>query len=158
MIEPKEAIEQLMEAGREALEAGRDEAPRIVAERSREAVESVEAGVAAALTAARERLRPEPRRPSAGRMILMGVAAAVAAAVIGIALALIVERAQRWLRQRRPGGRFDPLVREAERASDALEPDERRDDVVAGNAPVAIPVSGSDADTGIEREEESLGV
>src|SRR5687768_12822280 len=87
------------------IEVGREEAPRIVAERSREAVETVEAGVTAALASARDRLRPQPRRPSAARLIIIGIVTAAAVTALGFVLAAVVERAQVWLRQRQAIGR-----------------------------------------------------
>jgi hypothetical protein len=149
-MERLETIERLIEAGREEAPRIAEEAPRFVAERSREAVESVEAGVAAALAAARDRLRPEPRRPSVGRMLVMGLATAIAVAALGIVLAVVVERGQRWLQDRRARGRFDPLVQEAERASDALEPDAGAEPALARNAPMAIPVGPASDDDGVE--------
>jgi hypothetical protein len=137
-MERLETIEHLIEAGRE-------EGPRIVAERSREAVEAVEAGVAAALASARDRLRPEPKRPGVARIVLIGFGTAIALAILGVVIAVAVERVQRWMRAQRRG-RFDPLVREAERASDALELDPSREEesgVTAGQPRVSIPVDAS---------------
>ena len=143
-MERLEAIEQL-------IEAGRDEAPRILAERSREAVNAVEAGLVAALDSARERLRPEPKRPSAGRIVLIGLGTAIAVAVIGFVIAYAIQRLQRMREQR--GGRFGAFVREAERASDALERDSLPDERDAATEPrVSIPISSAkpDADEGLD--------
>ena len=143
-MERLEAIEQLIEAGRE-------EAPRILAERSREAVDAVEAGLVAALDSARERLRPEPKRPGVARIALIALGTAIAVAVIGFVIAYAVQRLQRMREQR--GGRFDSFVREAERASDALERDSLRDESDTATEPrVSIPISSANpgADDGLD--------
>jgi hypothetical protein len=135
-MERREAIEHLIEAGRE-------EAPRIVAERSREAVEAVEAGVAAALASARGRLRQEPSRPGLGRLVLASLLVAVAVTVLGFIAAALVERGQRWLRDRQAGGPDDAIAMEARRASAAVNPDDSVDDDEGPARTVAIPVASS---------------
>ena len=76
---------------------------------------------------------------------------AVAVAVIGFVIAYAVQRLQRMREQR--GGRFDSFVREAERASDALERDSLRDESDTATEPrVSIPISSAnpDADDGLD--------
>jgi hypothetical protein len=97
-------IEQLIEVGRE-------EGPRLIAERAREAVDVLEGGLDVALATVMERVRPEARRgPGIAKLVLVALAVAVTTAVVGFVVARVVE-------QRRAAGR-------------------RR----GGSAPVAIPV------------------
>ena len=142
-MERLEAIEHLIEESRE-------EAPRIVAERSREAVEALEAGIAAVVGSARDRLRPEPRRPRVVRMLLILVLVAAATAVIGWVLPALVQRGRRWLRRRQAGAsRRDFRLAESERASGALErPGDPVDELAAARTRVAVPVAGDQPSDG----------
>jgi hypothetical protein len=78
-------IEQLIEVGRE-------EGPRLVTERAREAVDALEAGLDTALATVMERVRPERRGPGRLQLLLVALAVAALTAVVGFVIARLVER------------------------------------------------------------------
>jgi hypothetical protein len=84
-----------------AIEKGRQEGPRFVAELSREARQALEAGAAAASAGLAtawsevvERLRPAPRRPSAIRLVVLAIFVSVMVSALAIAVSALWERAR----------------------------------------------------------------
>lgn len=85
-----------------AIQTGREEGPRVIAEYSKEAREALEGGVAAAgagiataWSEALERLRPAPRRPSAIRIIVVSIAVSLMVSALAIAVSVLWERTRR---------------------------------------------------------------
>lgn len=85
------------------IEKGRQDGPRLIAEHTRDAVEALEAGVAAAGTGvatawsdAMDRWRPKPSRgATAIRLIILSVVLSVLATAAAIAIQRLWEQAQR---------------------------------------------------------------
>jgi hypothetical protein len=89
-------IEQLIEVGRE-------EGPRLIAERAREAVDVLEGGLDVALATVMDRVRPEARRgPGVAKLVLVALVVALSTAIVGFVVARLVEQ-RRAMRGQRVG-------------------------------------------------------